>query len=436
VIGPRRRFARGTAPRVMNRSVGWGLVDQGLNSGSNFLLGIVIARSTSAHDFGTFSVIYVLYMLALGACRSITYEPLTVHYSGTVATVAGKAARACVVVTLISGVVMGSMLVASGGVLRGTAGPLLVTMGVALPFLLLQETIRGVCFASERPGAAAVSDTIWIVAQMIGFAAVFVLVENPPAWALLAVWTASGSVAGIATCAWVRAAPVGSPRRWIRDHSSLIVASIANFAFRVAPPYLVYALLPIVGGLEALGRLRAAYLVFGPLGVVFEGAVLAALPTAVVAARRGDALRPLARRFSAALTVLALGWGALIVLVPDTLGRLLLGDGWSDASSTRAVLAFSLAAEGMLVGAAIALRASGSQARLARARLLAGPVTIISSLARAVPFGAPGAAAGFVIGDSTVSIGAWRALRRQGLDDTAAATDDSHALALQIQGGA
>jgi O-antigen/teichoic acid export membrane protein len=134
--------------------------------------------------------------------------------------------------------------------------------------------------------------------------------------------------------------------------------------------------------------------------------------------------------------VLALGWGALIVLVPDTLGRLLLGDGWSDASSTRAVLAFSLAAEGMLVGAAIALRASGSQARLARARLLAGPVTIISSLALAVPFGAPGAAAGFVIGDSTVSLGAWRALRRQGLDDTAAATDDSRALALQIQGGA
>jgi O-antigen/teichoic acid export membrane protein len=401
-----RRLAAG-------RTVGWGLIDQGLNSGSNFLLGMVIARSTTAHEFGTFSVVYVLYMLAVGSSRALTYEPLTVNYSGLGAGVATKAARSCLAVAvLVGGALGGAMVVAAVG-LGGTAGPLLLAMGAALPFLLLQETMRGVCFATDRPRAAAVSDTIWLVAQVIGFVGVLAVEDAPPAWVLLTVWTVSGGLAGIVTAAWARLAPVGSPLHWLAGNRALINASLANFVFRAAPPYAVYALIPLVAGLDTLGRFRAAYLVFGPVGVVFEGVVLAALPAAVVATRRGDALGPIARRYSAALAGLALVWGLVVIATPDALGRVLLRDSWSDASSTRAVLAFSLVAEGVLVGAAIALRATGNQARLARVRLLGGPVMIASSLVFAAAFGAPGAAAGFVLGDATVSAAAWYSLRRQ-----------------------
>jgi O-antigen/teichoic acid export membrane protein len=418
----RRRGGTSTG-RVVNRAVGWGLIDQGLNSGSNFVLGMVIARSTTAREFGTFSVIYVVYMLAMGAARAFAYEPLTVRFSGTDSEIAGPAARSSLAASVAGGAVLGAPAVVVGIALGGHAGPLLLAMGIALPFLLLQDSVRGVCFALDRARMAAASDTIWLVLQVVGFAVVLSADGSPAAWLLLAVWTASGSVAGIVTCAWLRLAPVGSTRLWFSENRSLIGASFANFAFRAAPPYLVYALLPVVGGLEALGRLRAAYLVFGPVGVVFEGAVLAALPAAVAATRRGDALRPLAVRFSAALTALALGWGLVIAVTPGSIGRLALGDNWSGAASTRAVLTFSLVAEAVLVGAAVALRARGDQARLARARLVAGPVTILGSLGLAIPFGAPGAAGGFVLGDATVSLAAWRSLGRAGVTDTLTADD-------------
>jgi hypothetical protein len=152
-------------------------------------------------------------------------------------------------------------------------------------------------------------------------------------------------------------------------------------------------------------------LLFGPMGVVFEGVVLAALPTAVVAVRRSESVVAIGRRFSVGLSSVAVVWGATVLCLPGTFGRLVLGDNWNGTAATRAALALSLVAEAVTVGAALVLRAHGAHGRLARARLVGCPVTIAAALVLAGPFGSPGAASGFAIGYAVVALAAWADVR-------------------------
>ena len=59
----------------------WTVGDQVLSSGTNFALGIVIARMVSLREFGVFTLVYATYQIALGIARALVSEPLVVRFS-------------------------------------------------------------------------------------------------------------------------------------------------------------------------------------------------------------------------------------------------------------------------------------------------------------------------------------------------------------------
>src|SRR6476620_7278852 len=75
-----RDVAARSARHVVRR-FGWAFADQLLSSGTNFLLGVLIARSVGVRDLGAFSIAYAPFTFSLGGVRAVASEWLIVRHS-------------------------------------------------------------------------------------------------------------------------------------------------------------------------------------------------------------------------------------------------------------------------------------------------------------------------------------------------------------------
>ena len=60
------------------------MLDQGISSLSNLALGLFVARSFGASNFGAFTLAYITYTVVINAARGLATDPLLVRYSGDV----------------------------------------------------------------------------------------------------------------------------------------------------------------------------------------------------------------------------------------------------------------------------------------------------------------------------------------------------------------
>src|SRR5262249_42909351 len=147
-----------------------------------------------------------------------------------------------------------------------------------------------------------------------------------------------------------------------------------------------------VGGLAALGAIRAAEVLFGVMNVVLQGAPLVFIPQAVTAAKKSPAaLRREVTVLSAGLTALTLAYGLLVLLVPDPVGRSLVGASWTQAQSVLVAECVLFAGIAAMSGPTVGLRALGDARRGATVRLLVVPLSLACGATGAVLAGAPGA---------------------------------------------
>src|SRR5215211_3072938 len=89
--------------------LGWGVADQAVSSITNFALGIVMARTLGAADFGAFGLVWVTYGVILNLSRGLATDPLTVRYSGPLddrwRSATGRAASTATVLGLVVGAI-------------------------------------------------------------------------------------------------------------------------------------------------------------------------------------------------------------------------------------------------------------------------------------------------------------------------------------------
>lgn len=388
----------------------WGIVDQGCSAASNFVLSVSVARLTAAREFGAFAVALVVPTVAILLTRSIATEPLFVRFAGlggpTLRRGAEQALRAAISVVILLGVIAAAVGVAVGGQL----GQLLVVGAVVAPLVAAQDAARAACFAAARPVAAAMSDAAWLVAVCIGFVALTHTVESPAAWQFLMIWGIAGGLAGVGLAIWAPLWP-GRVRSlpWLSEHQRIIGPTLAAATLTAAPAQIVWLAMPLIAGLAELGRLRGAYVVFGPLGVLHEGMTLALLPHLTARARLHRILGRGAR-VTVALAAAATLWVLAVLATPVFLGTALFGQSWRNAGMVRLGLGVSLIAEAVLIGAALVLRATARQADLAGVRLRAAPLTVGGVLVGAWAAGAAGAAWGFALGYGVAAALGWRAV--------------------------
>jgi O-antigen/teichoic acid export membrane protein len=385
----------------------WSLADQALSSTTNFGITILIARSFSPTALGSFALAYAYYIALLQLSRCFTSEPLTVRFSGS----RHEAWHGATLHAASTALTLGCLGTAAGlAVASLTDGALrssFLVVSVFLPLLLLQDLWRFGFFAAARPRAAAANDAVWVVAMAVFVLAVHASGSSTLTWLVFA-WAFSGALAGVFGALQVRARPrAGNIRGWIATHRDLGVRFAGEFLVYSASVQATLYIVGAVAGVAAVGSIRAAQTLVGPVSLVFLGVSFGAVPEGVrIATRSPERLPRFASTVSVCLAGVSLMWGAVLLAIPDGLGQAILGDSWRPARNLMVPIVVALIAEGLNVGPWMGLRALAAAGRSLRGRTMIAAVTMVAGAAGATTMGAWGAAAGFAVG-SVVATGVW-----------------------------
>jgi hypothetical protein len=396
--------------RTRATELSWGVVDQGLSSATNFTLTLFAARILAPHDFGGFALGFAGYLTFLGLARAVASEPLSVRYSAVEQEewriASAKSTGAAGAIGFV-----GAALMALAGILwSGPAGRSLLAIAPFLPGLLLQDAWRFAFFARGRGADAATNDAVWAVLLGVGVVSLMIS-ESPEAWHFTFIWGASGSLAGLAGIAQANVVPLPTQlRTWIREHQDLIPRFSGEFATYFSSGQLALYVIAGVAGLSAVGAIRAAQLLLGPLNVVFMGSGLFAVPEAARSARREPlSVLSVGVRLSVGLIAAVAAWSALVALVPSSLGVGVLGNAWTEGRELLLPISLAMVAAGGIAGAATMLRGLADARRSLSAHVLNGVMTLMLSMLGASLGGPAGAAWGLALAGCCAAANWWRA---------------------------
>lgn len=380
------------------RQIAWGLVDQGLSSATNFGGSVLAARSLSAREFGTFSIGFAVYLIALGLSRAWSSDPLTIRYSAASEGDQNAAIRSAAGTAVGIGLALAGLLTLIGLQLPTTTRRTLLVVAVVLPGLLLQDLCRFALIMRRRSAAASFNDGIWLLCMITAF--VVSTREDLSAPRAMFCWTIGAGVAAVVGIGQLRLVPSASVRAWIGTSRDLSTRYAAEFLLVTGTGYLVTVLLAALGGVERVAGFRGALVVLGPLNVIFIGLQMQATPAFV--RRVGTELatvRKLCGQLSAVLGGSALVWVIVAFLLPSRLGTALLGDSWGRSRPLIPILGLAYVTSGATIGAVTGLRALGDARASLRARFFVAPVVAVLSVGGAVFYGPKGAAGGMLVGN-------------------------------------
>lgn len=387
----------------------WTFADQALSSLTNAALAIVVARSVDATTFGAFSLALITYGFLVGFARSFIGEPYIVAAAALDESARRAGMRAATGGALALGVGSGLVCSLVALVLHGSGGSALLAMGLSLPGLLLQDTWRLIFFAIQRPAQACLNDLIWTVVQV---ALLWLVLANhsthDDVFLITLAWGASALVAALWGVWQVRTLPrVRGAWAWLRSYRELNTPLALGYVINMGSIQVAQWAVGFVSGLPAVAALRAAQTLLGPINLIFSAFNSYALPMFARRHAAGRRLRFLSFAGSSGLGAVALVWVSIMLLMPNGIGRQLLGANWPGADAVMLPSGIVLLAGALVLGASNALIAMNRADLSLRITLVQAPLFLILGLYGARLDGAVGASWGFAIAQSTGLVLAW-----------------------------
>ncbi|MCT2590141.1 hypothetical protein LHJ74_09485 [Streptomyces sp. N2-109] len=317
------------------------VADQGVAALTNIAVLVVAARQSTAAGFAVFSVVYTVFALALGLFVAYVGQALVLERGEPQQVRA--ACRSAVAFTGCASSALGALallpLWLTTG-LRGELAPGLAALAAVLPLVLTQDCLRYAFSTLGAPHRALASDLLRLAAALPLLA---VQPHGAGADRLVLVWGVSALPAlalGLALLAPLvrggcRAQSGGAlpgTRRYLR-RGHLGGRFAVEFAVGNAGTQLAVIGLGLWATPLAVGALRGATTLFGPMNVLYNAATGFGPP---LLNRRGGDHRRTARTAAVAggvLAAVAALWATVLILLPDRFGRMLLGDTWTAASA-------------------------------------------------------------------------------------------------------
>jgi O-antigen/teichoic acid export membrane protein len=372
------------------------------------VLGIMAARSLDPERFGAFSLAFLTFAFVLNASRGVSTDPLLVRFSGARSDRWGRAVSGAGATALVAGVLSGVACVGVGLLLPAPVGPGFVALGVGLPGVLLQDSYRFGFFSCGQGERAFVNDLVWGALQVSGLVLLALLDELTVVSCLL-VFGATGTVAAGLGALQARVLP--DPRlvpAWLSEHRDLGARYLVeNLSIGGARQFRM-TLVALIAGLAAVGQIRAAEIMMGPLLVLLAGVSQVSVPEAKqVLTSSPRRLRTFCAWLASGQALLAAAWGvAVYLLMPLGLGALLLGGDWRAAHALLPPVVVLLTIGCFEIGAAAGVRALGASRRSLRAQLATASMYVTAGGLGAAVGGAPGSCWGVAL--STVAgAGVW-----------------------------
>jgi O-antigen/teichoic acid export membrane protein len=389
--------------------MGWGVLDQGISSLTNFAVAFFLAHTLTPAGLGAYSLTYLTYGFALNASRGMSTDPLLVRYSGVDVQRWRRATGWATGTAIVMGLIAGCAALTVATIVGGTAGSGFLALGLTLPGLMLQDSWRYCFFAMGRGGHAFLNDTIWATVLVLGILALRMTGHVTLFWAVFA-WGAAANVAAAIGPLQARVMPkVSHAWTWAHMHRDLgprylVEGTVNNSAFQIRA-YGTSAIL----GLAALGWLQASVTLFGPMTILFLAMGLVIIPEAARVLRSSpERLGWFCFAISSIMSAIAFLWGiTLLVGLPRGLGNLLLGPIWRPTYPL--VLPSLMAAVGATaaMGTGAVMHALGASRKTLRLAVFGMAIFVGFSLAGAALMGAPGVVWGTAISIWIGAIVSW-----------------------------
>ncbi|MFJ6501003.1 hypothetical protein [Streptomyces virginiae] len=376
------------------------LLDQAASSATNILVLVLAARLSSASGFADFSMVYVTFSVLLGLSMAYVGQSLVLEKGERL----GAECRSAVGFTAAGSAAVGVLLAAVGLALPGATGTAFLALGLVLPLVLLQDGLR-YCFSALRaPERALAADALRLVCVV---AALALQPEGASAGRLVLAWGLS-ALPALALGLWLLRPYVRGARADLRPYlrrGHLGQRFVVEFAVGNGSSQLAVLGLGVFATPLAVGALRGATTLFGPLNVLFNSANAFGPP---VLGRLGGK-RATVRATAALGLVLAAvgaGWATALYLLPDRLGRELLGDTWAGASALLPATGAQYAVMGLGTCALLTLRVLAPKATLSL-QVVFSLLSVALLLGGYAVWGVAGAAWGLAAGSALKALAAW-----------------------------
>ncbi|MFD8987556.1 hypothetical protein ACFVZ4_05755 [Streptomyces goshikiensis] len=381
------------------------VLDQAASSATNILVLVLAARLSSAAAFADFSMVYVAFSVLLGLNMAYVGQTVVLEKGERL----GAVCRSAVAFTGVASAVVGAALAGLGLLLPGPAGWAFLALGLVLPLVLVQDGLR-YCFSALRtPERALAADALRLVCVV---PALLVQPEGASAGRLVLVWGVS-ALPALALGLWllrpyVRGAVADLTPYLRRGHLGqrfVIEFAVGNGSSQLAVLGLGLFATPL-----AVGALRGATTLFGPLNVLFNSANAFGPPVVGRASGKRGVVR-LTLLMGSALAVLGGAWAAVLYALPGRLGRQLLGDTWDAAAALLPATGAQYAVMGLGTCALLTLRVLNPKATLSL-QVVFSLLSVALLLGGYAAFGVTGAAWGLAAGSALKAAAAWLRVSR------------------------
>ncbi|CAM5585852.1 hypothetical protein SAVIM338S_05117 [Streptomyces avidinii] len=386
------------------------VLDQAASSATNILVLVLAARLSSAAGFADFSMVYVTFTVLLGLNMAYVGQSLVLQKGALL----GSACRAGLAFTGAASAAVGAVLALVGLVLPGAPGRAFLALGLVLPLVLLQDGLR-YCFSALRaPQRALAADALRLACVV---PALLLQPEGASAARLVLVWGVS-ALPALALGLWllwpsVRGAGLAELVREVRPYlrrGHLGQRFVVEFAVGNGSSQLAVLGLGVFATPLAVGALRGATTLFGPLNVLFNSANSFGPPVLARARGKRGVVR-LTALLGGALAVTGAVWGAVLYALPDRLGRELLGDSWTAASALLPATGAQYAVMGLGTCALLTLRVLNPKATLSL-QVVFSLLSVGLLLGGYAVWGVAGAAWGLALGSAAKAAAGWLRVAR------------------------
>jgi O-antigen/teichoic acid export membrane protein len=405
-----------TANRIRTLGVksGLSIVDQGLVSGAGFLLSFLLARWLNSEIYGAFAVAFATLLFLSGFHNILLLEPMSVmgpaRYSDrTPLYFAAQLQIHEMMGALLAGVLLLIALVmkllgVNHELVTSTAGS-----AVALPFFLMLWLARRMAYMVHRPAVAGTASLIYFLLTLFGLlvlhasnilspATAFLLMGGAgllstalPMWQLGMLGAKANDPIFSKACSWRAVAK----ENW--NYGRWLVLSTALFSVAAqGQTYLAAGLL----GLGAAGIFRAMQVPSLVMTQIVTGVGLLVLPSMSreFGLGRLSRMRREAVLASAFVTLIGLGYAAILVLFAVPIEHLLYGGKYSPYVRLIPILGLVPVCTGLALGFSMAVRASQKPHIDLVANAVSAPVGLITAAVFIKLWGLSGAALSLVAG--------------------------------------
>jgi len=378
---------------------GLAILDQGLISGSNFLIGILLARWLIPAQYGAFSLAFSVFLLLSYVYHALLSEPQGV-FSGSAYSkcLRGylKALLSIQLVLTIFGIVLlggAAAVVYEMGKADGLPGAL-AGVAIASPCILFFWLLRRAYYMNLAPARAAIGAFIYCVLVTGGLFIAYKKAWISPfsAFLLMAIGALGTgffllSQVNKALPPDAEAGPTAA-QAW-RKHWEYGRWALAVSVVTWIPYYMYYPLVSYFGGMAQAGQLRALMNLSLPMEQSYTALSILFLPySARICREKGiQSSGPLVRRITALFIFGALAYWAVLIPLKGLVFHVLYGGKYLEVTPLIPYVALGTTLWAAAFGPAILLRAIESPDSIFYARIVSSVLSLVVGVPATRSFG-------------------------------------------------